>query len=443
MLALPLAPLPAALFPPQPPATRPAAPTTAPSTAPVTLDFPADGVELKVLADIVTRRLGIPILYDETINAKKVVIRVPREVPESSLLGILQSALRLKQMALVDAEQPGWKQIVVAQNLAAVAKSVGAAADAQGSSAVTQVFTLKNVDPARIIELLRPFLTTPGGNLQTVAGQRMIIVSDYASVVARIAETVNAIDASATPLDTRFVALRNADAVQITPLAMQVLNARDAGQGGGGAAAASTVTLVPDEGRNQIIVLAPPDRVREAVTLLESMDVPLNVRTVVYRLKSISPERLDRVMKNLVGTRNPRAYTSSADREAGALVVTGSADVHLQIEQMLKDLDTPTTAEQSPIRFYKLKNTKASDVLETIAGLLGEEGGGGFGPGVVPDEGAGFREGDALDQPGTSGMSQTSERAAPGMTTPPASEGQPPISRDNLTSLQTPESFQT
>jgi general secretion pathway protein D len=29
------------------------------------------------------------------------------------------------------------------------------------------------------------------------------------------------------------------------------------------------------------------------------------------------------------------------------------------------------------------------------------------------------------------------------MTTPPASEGQPPISRDNLTSLQTPESFQT
>src|SRR5688572_1393893 len=436
MVALPLALLPVVTFAQQAPATQAAAPTTAPSTAPVTLDFPADGVELKVLADIVTRRLGIPILYDETINAKKVVIRVPREVPESSLLGILQSALRLKQMALVDAEQPGWKQIVVAQNLAAVAKSVGAAADAGGSSAVTQVFTLKNVDPARIIELLRPFLTTPGGNLQTVAGQRMIIVSDYASVVARIAETVNAIDSSATPVDTRFVALRNADAVQITPLAMQVLNARDAGQGGaGGAAAASAITLVPDEGRNQVIVLAPPDRVREAVTLLESMDVPMNVRTVVYRLKSISPERLDRVMKNLVGTRTPRTYTSSADREAGALVVTGSADVHLQIEQMLKDLDTPTTAEQSPIRFYKLKNTKASDVLETIAGLLGEEGGGGFGPGVVPDEGAGFREGDALDQPGASGMSQTSERAAPGMTTPPASEGQPPISRDNLTSL--------
>src|SRR5258706_10692254 len=88
----------------------------------VTMDFPAEGVELRLLADIVTKRLKIPILYDETINNKRVVIRVPVDVPESSLLGVLQSALRMKQMALVDAEQPGWMKIVPAQNLTALAK---------------------------------------------------------------------------------------------------------------------------------------------------------------------------------------------------------------------------------------------------------------------------------------------------------------------------------
>src|SRR5205085_10510110 len=98
------------------------APATQPADALVTMDFPADGVELRVLADIVTKRLKIPIIYDDTINNKKVIVHVPRDVPESALLGILQSALRMKQMVLVDAEQPGWKQIVSAQNLAAVAK---------------------------------------------------------------------------------------------------------------------------------------------------------------------------------------------------------------------------------------------------------------------------------------------------------------------------------
>src|SRR3954463_7276612 len=91
------------------------------------MDFPAEGVELRTLADIVTKRLKIPILYDDSINAKKVIIRVPVDVPESALLGVLQSALRMKQMALVDADLPGWKQIVPATNLAAVARPAGAA----------------------------------------------------------------------------------------------------------------------------------------------------------------------------------------------------------------------------------------------------------------------------------------------------------------------------
>src|SRR5258706_15971621 len=92
----------------------------------VTMDFPAEGVELRTLADIVTKRLKIPILYDDSINAKKVIIRVPVDVPESALLGGLQSALRMKQMALVDADLPGWKQIVSATNLAAGARPAGA-----------------------------------------------------------------------------------------------------------------------------------------------------------------------------------------------------------------------------------------------------------------------------------------------------------------------------
>src|SRR5712691_11534013 len=102
-------------------------------------DFPADGVELRTLADIVTKRLKMPILYDNSINNKKVIIRVPVDVPESALLGVLQSALRMKQLALVDADLPGWKQIVPAANLAAVAKP----AKEGGTGPIIQVIELK------------------------------------------------------------------------------------------------------------------------------------------------------------------------------------------------------------------------------------------------------------------------------------------------------------
>ena len=163
----------------------------------VTMEFPDDGIELSLLADIVTRRLHVPILYDDAIRGKKVIIRVPTKVPESSLLGILQSALRLKQMALVDAEQPGWKQIVAAPSLAAVARPTSSSQPASKTSvegAIAQAFLLAHSDPAKIADLVRPFLSTPGGYVQAEVGQKVLLVSDYASVVRRVALLIQLLD---------------------------------------------------------------------------------------------------------------------------------------------------------------------------------------------------------------------------------------------------------
>ena len=90
----------------------------------VELNFPPQ-VELRLLIDYVGERVGLNILYDESVGAKAVTLRVSGGVPVSSLLPILESALRMKGMALVDAEVPGapgskggdWKRVVVASNL--------------------------------------------------------------------------------------------------------------------------------------------------------------------------------------------------------------------------------------------------------------------------------------------------------------------------------------
>jgi general secretion pathway protein D len=321
------------------------------------------------LADIVTKRLKIPIIYDDTINNKRAIVNVPKDVPESALLGILQSALRIKQMVLVDAEQPGWKQIVSAQNLAAVAKPAAPGKIPEPGSAVTQVFNLKHADPTRAVEAVRPFLSQPGGNIQAVPGQKSLIVSDYSSVIGRIDELLKLLDSEAA-VQIEFVRLKEADARDVAATVTQLLATRQAAQ----PAATSSALVTPDERLNQLIVAAPADQMKEILQLISGLDKSVDLQTKVYPLKTIGPDRLDRLVKNLLGSAAKRSYQATADRETRSLVVAATPEVHQRITQLLRELDVPTSQEQSPIRFYRLKNTKAVDVLATIAGLQTEEG---------------------------------------------------------------------
>lgn len=350
----------------------------------VAMEFPAEGIELKTLVDIVTKRLHIPILYDESINGKRIVLRVPVNVPESSLLSVLQSAMRMKQMALIDADQPGWKQVVAAPNLAAVAKPTAIGAVPEPGMAITQVLTLRHTDPARLIEAIRPLLTIPGGNAQVLSGQRALIVSDYPTVMKRIAEMIALLDTEGAAAAVQFVPLKQAEATAIAPIATALITTKDTYQFG---AAGTGILLSPDDRVNQLVVVAPADRMKEIVALIQGLDQPIDLPTKVYHFKSISPERIDKLMKNLLGgTAAKRSYQASVDRESQSLIVSASPEIHARLEAMTKELDIAVPESQSPIRFYKLKNTKAADVLSTISGLYGQSGNAGSANGLDFDQ---------------------------------------------------------
>jgi len=348
---------------------------TVPATQPttnsnlVTMDFPADGIEVTLLAEIVTKRLHIPILYDEAIRGKKVIIRVPVKVPESALMGILQSALRMKQMALVDAELPGWKQIVPATVLAGVATPTDTAKGDEGP--IAQVFVLSHNDPNKMVEAIRPFLTTPGGYIQAETGQRVLIVGDYPSVLRRVEPLIHKLDQEAPPVEVKFVVLKQAEASVVVPAVTQLLSNRETYQWG--SANQSGISLSADERTNQIAIIAPPNRMADVMELITALDKAPQLDSKVYHLKIVSPERLDRVVKGLIGASAAKhLYQSVVDADSQTLVVSATPEIHHQIEQVLPQVDTAAPESQNPIQFYKLKNTKAADVLATISGLVGE-----------------------------------------------------------------------
>ena len=404
------------------------APAQAPPADPlVTIDFPDDGIDITLLADIVTRRLKVPILYDESMRGKKVIIRVPTKVPESSLMGILQSALRAKQLALVDAEQPGWKQIVAAPNLAAVA-SLPDAANA-GDGPLTQAFVLEHADPTKIAELVRPTLTQPGGTVTATAGGKLLLVSDYASVVRRAEQLIKRLDSGAPAVETRFVPLAHAEAAATAPAVTQLITNRDNAQWG--SPAASGISVTADERSNQLVVVAPPPRMDEVVGLINGFDKSPDTSTTVYRLKTLTPERVDQIVRGLLDPGMlKRGYQAGVDRDSQSLAVTATVEVHEKVARLIQDLDVPTPQSANPIQFYKLKNTKAADVLSTISGLLGD------GTQPQPNAGQSSSQPPAFASRDSVANNANATAAAPGNTPLSAAEANRPSSlADNRTPI--------
>ena len=77
----------------------------------MSLNLP-ENAPLKVLIDYVSQEFGVSILYDEQLGNQRLTIVAPAKLPRSAIPALLDSALRMKGLALVDAGQPGWKRVV-------------------------------------------------------------------------------------------------------------------------------------------------------------------------------------------------------------------------------------------------------------------------------------------------------------------------------------------
>ncbi|MCC6680521.1 MAG: hypothetical protein IT445_06420 [Phycisphaeraceae bacterium] len=338
----------------------------------VELNLPPN-VDLKVLIDYVSQRLGINILYDEQIANKKITIKAPTHIPVDSLLGLLESALRMKGLLLVEGDQPGWKHVVAIKDLTAVSATVtNEQADTSQNEVQSRIFALQYAQPTQIEAVIKPFLTQPGANTIGVAGQKLLIVTDFAANMPRIVKFVELMDRPPGEVSTRFVPAQHVSATVLAPQVSQLLTAQ-ARVGGGDTTADLEVTA--DDRTNQLIVIGAPQRVEKALTIAASLDVPLGLTTQVYRFSAVSPERVDRLAKETIDPQQAKnLYRSTVDKDASLLVVTTTPEVHERIKSLQASLDVAQPETQSPIRIYKLTNASAADVLQTIEAIEGQRG---------------------------------------------------------------------
>ena len=350
----------------------------------VRLNFP-DEIELEGLVEYVSHRLNVKILYDESIKGKKIRVRAPGEIPANSLMMVLQCALKIKGMMIVDADVKGWKEIRVADNLAAVAArgKAGEIAQREGAAAaVMQVFVPKYIDVAKIEPIVKPFVSKPGGSLTLVKEAGVLIVTDYAGNVLRMAELIDMLDRPKPDIVTQFVLARNVDAGELAKHLNEILSAQAQARGQG---AEVGVFVSCDTRTNQVILVGRRERVDATLGLFRSLDVPSSLVTEVYPFKHIGARQIDDLIKHsLDPAEAKRVYRSVVDTESNSLAATTTASIHEQIAMLKRRLDVSAARKQSNMRFYKLKNTSVVEVLKTIRAIQ-QAGAGGNGRGGAAD----------------------------------------------------------
>ena len=334
-------------------------------------------VELRVLIDFVSKSLDTKILIDEGLSSQKINLNAPGDVPKESLIPLLQSALRIKGYALVDAEVNGWRRIVPLANMLEYADPnilrQGDAATTEGP--VTRVFILQNAEPKQVETAIRPFLTRSGSNQQAsigntvvVEGPKILIVSDFPSSLTRIERLIQVIDQPINLADIRFVPVKHVSATELAKQLMTLSEARNRAVGKG-EKDSSGLEIVTETRTNQLIMIGAPNLVKEFTELANSFDRPLNTVTQSYVLRYATAEQVSKYLQKIRDSM-PIPPPFNVSQEGSTLILNTTEDMHRQARLLIERLDTSQTAPQnSPIRFYKMKNVPVEDILQTLQSI--------------------------------------------------------------------------
>jgi len=227
---------------------------------------------------------------------------------------------------------------------------------------VTQVIAVTSVSAAQLVPVLRP-LMPQNAQLAAVTGANMLIISDRASNVSRMARIIARIDQAGSS-DIDVIPLQSATAADTVRVLSSLVSQ-------GGDAGGPSVRMVADDRSNSILLSGDPATKLKIRALIANLDTPLDTggETVVRYLQYAKAEELAAKLKEQITTstggtatsnatiapRGPAAPTSAAtaasvslaggtgtiwaDKDTNALVITAPQRTMRAINAVIDKLD--------------------------------------------------------------------------------------------------------
>lgn len=309
--------------------------------APVTLNL--KDADIGALIASIAEITGKNFIIDPRVQGRVTVVSA-RPLEEDEVYEVFLSILAVHGYAAV----PGERAIKIVPVTGAKQEQIpnlGVEGIGGDDQMVTQVIQVRNVAAAQLVPLLRP-LIPPDGHLAAYAPSNVLVVSDRAGNVRRIAELIGRMD-RASGAEIEVVPLAHARAGELANLLGNLIGGQAQAEG-----AASPPRLAADERSNSILLSGDSEDRQRLRGLIRELDTPLasSGNTRVVYLRYARAEELLPVLQGLgqkltsdAGETGALPETDRIDIQAdpatNALVITAEPDAMLSLQSVIDQLD--------------------------------------------------------------------------------------------------------
>ncbi len=296
--------------------------------------------EIRAFIDDIAGITGRTFIIDPRVRGKINVVSSETVTVEGVFQTFL-SALKVNGFTLVPTASGAFKIVpdeIAAQDAGPVNQ------ERSGDVLVTRVFSLKYADPLAVQAAAKPFVFK-NGRVFARKGMPVVIVTDYADNLARIAQLVASMDVDHSVI--RTLALENTSAGEMADIALKL-----AAQPGFDDNVLQSLTAMPLDSSNTLILKGPLDLIETVLPVLKELDKNNASRgdlRVVY-LKHANAEKLMPMLEtvtNSLSRKDKSGNAISADGDvsisayagANAVVINASSEMQQRIANVINMLD--------------------------------------------------------------------------------------------------------
>ncbi len=336
--------------------------TTAPETVSqgdsyVTIDF--NDVDINLFIKYISELTGKNFIVDRTVKGKVTVIS-PTRISAEDAYFVFESVLEVYGFTTVESGSV----VKIIPSVQARSKSIQTLRE-EGmhypeDKVVTQLITLAYSDPEEVKRLIAP-LVSKSSVIIAHSGSGMLILTDVLSNITRLMEIIRSIDVPSVGEEMVVIPLMYASADNVAKALGQLFVKAAAKQG----QRQDTIKIIPYERTNSLIVITDKTNLQKVRDLVAKIDTEAPQGTgkiQVYYLQHARADEIVKVLTSLPSDRSTQGASSAAagapaaaasappiskdlkimaDAETNSLIITGSRDEYMVLEEVIKKLDIP------------------------------------------------------------------------------------------------------
>jgi len=313
----------------------------------VTLNF--SDADLVAVINSVSQITGKNFIIDPRVKGKVTVVS-SKPLNEEEVYNVFLSILQVHGFATV----PTANAIKIIPDATAKQSSTpfDAASRNPEDQLITRVLTIKHINAAQLVPILRP-LVAQQGHLAAYPSTNVLIISDRASNILRIDRIIAEMDKEVDS-DIEIIKLSHAFAAEVVRLltGLNLGGADPKAQPGGG------LKISADERTNSVLLIGERSERLKYRAIIADLDSPVessgNTHVVYLRyaeatniatiLSGVGQEAIKAEAKNIGAAGGGGAGESvnvQADEDSNALVITAPASIFPSLRSVIQQLDIP------------------------------------------------------------------------------------------------------